>query len=45
VGAENLCHQVIFMNHASGAVTALDPELVRVGDDQLAAFVAQRNRV
>ena len=41
VGAENLCHQVIFMNHASGAVTALDPELVQVGDDQLAAFVAQ----
>jgi hypothetical protein len=29
------------MNHASGAVTALDPELVQVGDDQLAAFVAQ----
>jgi transposase, IS5 family len=32
VGAENLCHQAIFMNHASGAVTALDPELIEVDD-------------
>jgi len=28
VGAENPCHQVIFVNHASGAVTPLDPEMV-----------------
>src|ERR1022692_2740677 len=32
VGAENLCHQAIFMNHASGAVTPLNPEVVQVGD-------------
>jgi len=32
VGAENLCHQAIFMNHAPGAVTPLDPEMVQVGD-------------
>ena len=32
MGAENLCHQAIFMNHASGAVTPLDPEMVQVGD-------------
>jgi len=30
VGAENLCHQAIFMNHAPCAVTPLDPELVQV---------------
>jgi len=24
VGAENLCHQAIFMNHAPGAVTPLN---------------------
>jgi hypothetical protein len=28
VGAENLCHQAIFMNDASGAVTPLDPQMV-----------------
>ena len=32
VGAENLCHQAIFMNHAPCAVTPLDPELIQVGD-------------
>jgi hypothetical protein len=32
VGAENLCHLVIFMNHASGAVTPLKPEMIQVGD-------------
>src|SRR5689334_13276018 len=32
VGAENLCHQVIFMDHASGAVTPLDAEVVQAGD-------------
>jgi hypothetical protein len=26
VGAENLCHQAIFMNHAPCAVTPLDPD-------------------
>jgi hypothetical protein len=30
VGAENLCHQAIFMNHAPCAVTPLDPELIQV---------------
>jgi hypothetical protein len=28
VGAENLCHQAIFMNHASSAVTPPDAEVV-----------------
>jgi mannose-6-phosphate isomerase-like protein (cupin superfamily) len=28
VGAENLCHQAIFMNHAAGAVTPPDAEAV-----------------
>ncbi|MGH3402547.1 MAG: hypothetical protein ACRDRJ_08575 [Streptosporangiaceae bacterium] len=32
VGAENLCHQVIFVNHASCAITPLDPELIQFGD-------------
>jgi len=32
VGAENLCHQAIFMNHASGAVAPPDAEVVQVGD-------------
>ncbi len=32
VGAENLCHQAILMNHASGMVAPLDPELIEVGD-------------
>ena len=31
VGAENLCHQAIFMNHAPCAVTPLNPELIQVG--------------
>ena len=30
VGAENLCHQAIFMNHAPCAVAPLDPELIQV---------------
>jgi hypothetical protein len=28
VGAENLCQQAIFMNHAPGAVMSLDRELI-----------------
>ena len=32
VGAENLCHRAIFMNHAPCAVTPLNPELIQVGD-------------
>ena len=32
VGADNLCHQAIFMNHAPCAVTPLDPELIQVCD-------------
>jgi hypothetical protein len=32
VGAENLRHQAILMNHAPGAVTPLNPEMVQVGD-------------
>jgi hypothetical protein len=31
-GCENLCHQAIFMDHATSAVTPLDPELVQAGD-------------
>jgi len=30
MGAENLCHQAILMNHAPCAVTPLDPELIQV---------------
>ena len=30
--AENLCHQAILINHASGTVAPLDPELIQVGD-------------
>ena len=29
-GADNLCHQAIFMKHAPCAVTPLDPELIQV---------------
>ena len=32
VGAENLCHQAIFMNNAADAVTPLNPEMIQVGD-------------
>ena len=32
VRAENLCHQAILVNHASGAVAPLDLEVVQVGD-------------
>ena len=32
VEAENLCHQAIFMDHVTSAVTPLDPELVQNGD-------------
>jgi len=32
VRAENLCHQAILINHASGTVAPLDPELIQVGD-------------
>jgi hypothetical protein len=32
VGAENLCHQPILVNRASGAVTPMDPEMVQAGD-------------
>jgi hypothetical protein len=31
-GAENLCEQAILVNHAAGAVTALDAELIQIGD-------------
>jgi Insertion element 4 transposase N-terminal len=31
-GAENLCHQAIFVNHAAEAVTPLNPEMIQVGD-------------
>jgi hypothetical protein len=33
VGAENLCHQVIFVDHASGAVTPPDAEVVLWGSE------------
>ena len=32
VGAENLCHHAVFMNHATGAVAAPEAEVVQVGD-------------
>jgi hypothetical protein len=32
VRAGNLCHQAIFMNHASGAVAPPEAEVVQVGD-------------
>ena len=32
VGAENLCHQAIFMYHAPCAVAPLDPGLIHVCD-------------
>jgi hypothetical protein len=39
-GAENLCHQAIFMNHGADAVTSLNPDPVKVGD--VAGESAQR---
>jgi hypothetical protein len=32
LGAESLCHQAKFVNHASGAITPLDPELIQFRD-------------
>ena len=32
VGAENLCHQAIFVDHATHAVMPPDPEVIQVGD-------------
>jgi hypothetical protein len=32
VGAENLCHQAILVNHSSGAVAPEDPEVIQVRD-------------
>jgi hypothetical protein len=32
VGAENLCHQAIFVDDATRAVVAPDPEMIQVGD-------------
>ena len=32
VGAEDLRHQAIFVNHAPGAIAPLDPELIRIRD-------------
>ena len=32
VGAENLRHQAIFVNHAPGAIAPLDPELIEIRD-------------
>jgi hypothetical protein len=32
VGAENLRHQAIFVNHAPGAIPPLDPELIQIRD-------------
>jgi hypothetical protein len=36
MGADNLCHQAIFVNHAFSAVAAKDAEVVKVGDWPLA---------
>ena len=30
--AENLCHQVIFVEDAASAVTALDPEMIQISN-------------
>jgi len=32
VGADNLCHQAIFMDRGTSAVAPPDPEMVQVGD-------------
>jgi len=32
VGAENLCHQAIFVDDATRAVMPPDPEMIQVGD-------------
>jgi hypothetical protein len=32
VGAENLCHQAIFVDDATRAVVPPDPEVIQVGD-------------
>jgi hypothetical protein len=32
VGAENLCHQAILVDHTSGTVAPLDPEPIQAGD-------------
>jgi hypothetical protein len=32
VGAENLRHQAIFVNHAPSAIAPLDPELIQIRD-------------
>lgn len=32
MGAENLCHQVIFMDYATGAFAPPDAETIQVGD-------------
>jgi hypothetical protein len=32
VGAENLCHQAIFVDYATSAVMPPDPEMIQVGD-------------
>jgi hypothetical protein len=37
VRAENLCHQAIFMNHATSAVTPLDPEPIQAANPAFSA--------
>jgi hypothetical protein len=32
VGAENLCHQVIFVKDATSAITPLDPEMIQISN-------------
>jgi hypothetical protein len=32
VGAENLCHQVIFVEDAASAVTPLGPEMIQISN-------------
>ena len=32
VGAEYLCHQVIFVEDAASAVTPLDPEMIQISN-------------
>jgi len=35
VGAENLCHQAIFVNPAPGAIAPLDADLIQIRGEQI----------
>jgi hypothetical protein len=44
VGAENLRHQVIFVNHVPGAIAPLDPELIQIRDASRDALALSSDR-